>query len=311
MALQAHHHPSTMFFLNRNGQEGTDFSPDLQKSQLPSITAGLTSNSKSNGVDKRKRAREDYSVIDLETTAAPMNPPPCTPPQFISRRQTPNVVSTGLRLSQGQSQSIEQRSSSSPMIDGNFAGEINRQADELDRFLQTQGEQLRCMLADSSERHYRELLRTREESVRRRLGEKEAEMEKATRRHAELEARAAQIEKEARAWQVRAAAKEAEAMSLQARLQQVVAHGGGVTAAEPKLKSVDGEDEAGDAESVYIDPDRFELNGPSCRICRRRAATVLALPCRHLILCKGCDGSVRVCPLCHSLKNSSVEVFFF
>lgn len=94
---------------------------------------------KKTGVDTRKRAREDYSVIDLETTAAPMNPPPCTPPQFISRRQTHNaVVSTGLRLSQGQSQSLEQRSSSSPMIDGNFAGEINRQADELDRFLQTQ-----------------------------------------------------------------------------------------------------------------------------------------------------------------------------
>ena len=77
-------------------------------------------------------------MIDLETTVAPMNPPPCTPPQFISSRQTLNVVSTGLRLSQGQSQSIEQRSSSSPMIDGNFAGEINGQADELDRFLQTQ-----------------------------------------------------------------------------------------------------------------------------------------------------------------------------
>lgn len=93
---------------------------------------------KKTGVDTRKRAREDYSVIDLETTAAPMNPPPCTPPQFISRRQTHNAVSTGLRLSQGQSQSLEQRSSSSPMIDGNFAGEINRRADELDRFLQTQ-----------------------------------------------------------------------------------------------------------------------------------------------------------------------------
>lgn len=98
----------------------------------------MTFGRKKTGVDKRKRAREDYSVIDLETTAAPMNPPPCTPPQFISSRQTLNVVSTGLRLSQGQSQSIEQRSSSSPMIDGNFAGEINGQADELDRFLQTQ-----------------------------------------------------------------------------------------------------------------------------------------------------------------------------
>ncbi|KAG2302146.1 hypothetical protein Bca52824_030797 [Brassica carinata] len=301
MALQAHHHPSTMFFLNRNGQEANDLSPELQKSQFPpSIPAG---------VDTRKRAREVSSVIDLEITAAPMNPPPYTPPQFITSRQTTNVVSTGLRLSQGHSQSLEQRSSSSPVIDGNFAGETNRQADELDRFLQTQGKQLRCMLAEASERHYRELLRTTEESVRRRLRGKEAEIEKSTRRHAELQARAAQMEKEARAWQVRAAAKEAEAMSLQTRLQQAVAHGGGVTAAaEPRSRGVD---EAGDAESAYVDPDRFEMIGPSCRICRRRSATVLALPCRHLILCKECDGSVRICPVCLSSKNSSVEVFFF
>ncbi|CAN8267216.1 unnamed protein product [Cochlearia groenlandica] len=303
MAVQAHHHPSTLFFLNRNGQEGNDCSPELHKSQFPPINAG---------VDTRKRAREVSSVIDLDITAAPMNPPPSTPPQYIVRRQNPNVVSTGLRLSQGQSQNREQRLSSFPMITGDFAGEIKRQSDELDTFLQTQGEQLRRMLADNSERHYRELLRRAEESVRFRLREKESEIEKATRRHAELEARAAQIETESRAWQVRAAAREAEATSLQARLQQAVAQSGvGVTAAaEPKSGSVDGVDEIEDAESAYVDPDRFELIGPSCRICRRRSATVLALPCRHLVLCNGCDGSMRVCPLCLGSKNSSVEVFF-
>lgn len=166
------------------------------------------------------------------------------------------------------------------------------------------------MLAETGERHYRELLRRTEESVRRRLREKEAEIEKATRRHAELEARATQIEAETRAWQARAASKEAEATALQARLQQAVAHGGGATVAEPNSGSVDGVDEAGDAESAYVDPDRLELTGRSCRICCRRSATVLALPCRHLILCKGCDGSVRVCPLCFTSKSSSVEVFF-
>ncbi|VVB08218.1 unnamed protein product [Arabis nemorensis] len=292
MAIQAHHLPSTVFFLN--GQEGNDFSPEMQKS----INAE---------VGTRKRAREVSSVIDLEITAVPMNPPPSTPPQFIGRRQqTPNVVSTGLRLSREQSLNRELRLSSFPMLTGDLAGEINRQSDELDRFLQSQGEQMRRMLAENSERHYRELLRTTEESVRRRLKEKEAEIEKATRRHAELEARASQIEAESRAWQVRASAREAEATSLQAQLQQAV----GFKSVEPKSENVDGVDEAEDAESAYVDPDRIELIGPGCRICRRRSATVLALPCRHLVLCKGCDGSVRVCPLCLSSKNSSVEVYF-
>uniref|UniRef100_A0A1J3DX58 E3 ubiquitin-protein ligase BOI n=1 Tax=Noccaea caerulescens TaxID=107243 RepID=A0A1J3DX58_NOCCA len=292
MVVQAHHHPSTFFFLNRNVQEeGNDFSPELEKSQFPPINAG---------VDTRKRTREVPSVIDLEITAAPMNPPPQTPPQVIGRRQGSNVVSTGLRLSHGQ---YTNRETCFPMLTGDLAG-------ELDSFLQNQGEHLRRMLAENSERHYRELLRTTGESVRRRLREKEAEIEKATRRHAELEARAAQIETESRAWQVRAAAREAEATSLQARLQQAVTHHDVVTAAEPKSGSADGVDEAEDAESAYVDPDRYETIGPSCRICRRRSATVMALPCRHLVLCKGCDGSVRVCPLCLSSKNSSVEVFF-
>ncbi|EFH41406.1 ATP binding protein [Arabidopsis lyrata subsp. lyrata] len=302
MAVQAHHHPSTLFFLN-NGQEGNDCSNQPHKSQFHSINAG---------VDSRKRAREVSSVIDLDITAAPMNPPPQTPPQVIGRRQAPNVVSTGLRLSREQSQNQEQPFLSFPMT-GDVAGEIKSQTDELNRFLQIQGEQLRRMLAENNEWHYRELLRTTEESVRRRLREKEAEIEKATRRHAELEARAAQIETEARAWQMRAAAREVEATSLQAQLQQavVIAHGGGIiTTAEPQSGSVDGVDEAEDAESAYVDPDRYEIIEPRCRICRRRSATVLALPCRHLVLCKECDGSVRICPLCLSTKNSGVEVFY-
>ncbi|CAN7043799.1 unnamed protein product [Brassica rapa subsp. trilocularis] len=301
MVVQTHDHLSTLLFLNRNGQEGNAFSPELQKSQFPSITAGVGS---------RKRAREVSSVIDLDITASPMNPTPSTPPQFIGRGQTPNVVSTGLRLSQGQWQNREHRLTTFPMITRYIAGENKRATDELDMLLQTQEAELRRMLAENNERHYRELLRTTEESVRRRLREKEAEIVKATRRYAELEARAAQMETESRAWQVRAAAREAEATSLQVRLQQAFANGGGVTATEPKSGSGDCVDEAEDAESAYVDPDRFELIGPSCRICRRRSATVLALPCRHLILCKGCNGSVRVCPVCLSSKNSSVEVFF-
>ncbi|XP_010538488.1 PREDICTED: E3 ubiquitin-protein ligase BOI-like isoform X2 [Tarenaya hassleriana] len=307
MAVQAQR-PSTVFFPNRNGQEGNDCSLQPQKPHFPFTIGG--------GVGTTKRTVEVSPANEIQAAVAPMNPPPppvidTTQMQNSRRRHPPpNVISTGLRLYPGdrheqlpqQCSNREQLFTSFPAFSGDLAGEIKRQSDELDRFLQSQGEQLRCTLAENRERHYRELLRAAEELVARRLREKETEMEKATRRHAELEARAAQLAADARVWQVRAATREAEAASLQTQLQQA-------TTAEREGRG-GGAAELEDTESVYVDPNRVEMTGPICRICRCRSAAVVALPCRHLCLCMECDGAARACPLCLSFKNSSVEVFF-
>ncbi|KAF2298621.1 hypothetical protein GH714_024369 [Hevea brasiliensis] len=100
------------------------------------------------------------------------------------------------------------------------------------------GEQLRRTLAEKKQRHYRALLSTVEESIARRLKEKEAEVEKATRRNAELEARAAQLSVEAQVWQAKARAQEATAASLQAQLQQAIMSGG--VAAQDNRRGDDG-----------------------------------------------------------------------
>lgn len=150
------------------------------------------------------------------------------------------------------------------------------------------------------------------------MREKEAEVEKASRRNAELEARAAQLSIEAQVWQAKARAQEAMASSLQAQLQQAIMSGGAVGAqdrrgVEDGLGCTVGAEggQAEDAESVYIDPDRVVVSGPSCKACRKRVASVVLLPCRHLCLCTECDQPVQVqaCPLCLSLRNSSIEVF--
>ncbi|KAG2244381.1 hypothetical protein Bca52824_093792 [Brassica carinata] len=222
MAVQTHH-PSRFLFVNNNGQEDKDCSLQLQDTPFTFIKAGV--------VDSRKRSRAVPSVdnIQLSSVAAQMNPPPPKPPQVIDmsdllqshNRKTLNVVSTGLRLSHEQSQNQEQPLSSSSMLPGDLAGGSKRQRDELDRFIQMQGEELRRKLASSGERRYVELLYAAEELAGRRVREKEAELEKATRRHAELEALAAQLTEEARTWQLRAATREAEVSSLQAHIQNV------------------------------------------------------------------------------------------
>lgn len=145
----------------------------------------------------------------------------------------------------------------------------------------------------------------------RKLREKEAEIERATHRHNELVAREAQMRSDVQAWQERAKAQEAAAVSLQAQLQQAVDNCGGVSAHDSRaaeeglLCAAAGISGLDDAESAYVDPER--VRWPSCKACREREATVVVLPCRHLSICPGCDRTALACPLCLTLRKSSVE----
>lgn len=173
-----------------------------------------------------------------------------------------------------------------------------------------QGEQLRRALAQKRQRHYRELLGVAEEALAGRLREKEAEVEKARCKNSELQARAAQLGAQAQAWQARARSQEAAAASLRAHLQQAMRGGAHDRKVDISGAAVSEGQSAEDAGSVYVDPNRTPVaSEPSCRACRKRAATVLTLPCRHLSLCTGCERMAHACPLCSCAKSSSIEVY--
>ncbi|KAL4280350.1 hypothetical protein GQ457_03G043090 [Hibiscus cannabinus] len=180
-----------------------------------------------------KRGRE---VAEAAITTAPMNSFSLQthPTQLIdlSQLHQPNVVSTGLRLSfgdhqrklqQNHNQSYRQQQQQQQNLASNYSAFLSMVSDDLN----TQGEELRRTLAEKRQRHYRALLEVAEESVARRLREKEAEVEKAKRRNVELETRAAQLSAEAHVWQAKARAQETTAASLQAQLQQAIISGGG------------------------------------------------------------------------------------
>ncbi|XP_016443981.1 BOI-related E3 ubiquitin-protein ligase 1-like [Nicotiana tabacum] len=341
MAVQAQY-PSNVLFLNRNVQEGKgQLGNDYSLQHQPGGSGGGSFLDQTQmlfnpgvGGNTRKRGRE------LTSTTAAMNPlmsmQSQPQPQLIDltqlhtsppSQQTPNVVSTGLRLAFGDQQQQQQQQhqlqhqhhhhhSLSPqssqssafysILTEDLATHIKQQRDEIDHFLQIQGEQLRRTLAEKRQRHYRALMGAAEESMARRLREKEAEMEKAARRNAELEARAAQLSAEAHAWQARARAQEVTAATLQAQLQHAMMSGGGCN----ERNDGNGGGEPEDAESAYIDPDRVvESTGPSCKACGKRVASVVLLPCRHLCVCTECDAVAQACPLCFSIRSSSVEVF--
>ncbi|KAK4787765.1 hypothetical protein SAY86_011598 [Trapa natans] len=215
------------------------------------------------------------------------------------------VFSSGLILS-SHSQRQHHRSVSHQALSHDPAAYVKRQRDEIDQFLLAQEEQLRRALAEKLQKHHSLLLAAAEAAVSRRLREKEAEVEKATRHHAELQARAAQLSVEVQVWRAKARAQEAAATSLQAQLQQ----------RQDKMSpdqqpSRCGETEAEDAHSAFVERDRAVATpGPSCRSCQRRAAAAVLLPCRHLCLCNGCDRMARACPVCFAARESSVEVYF-
>ncbi|KAK7346797.1 hypothetical protein VNO80_21320 [Phaseolus coccineus] len=346
MAVQAQY-PSNVLFLNRNNaQEVLDYSLQQQQQQQGGLLNQphmlFNNDNGSNNVNNnncRKRGREDTTVANntmTTTTSNLINPfsLQSQPPQLIHlsqlqnhQQQQQNVVSTGLRLSFDDHQQQQQRlqlhqnqsqqqlllhashsSAFSSLLSQGLASQIKQQRDEIDQFLQAQGEQLRRALAEKRQKHYNALLGAAEEAVARRLREKEAEVEKATRKNAELEARAAQLSVEAQVWQAKARAQEATAASLQAQLQQTMCQGGEEVAAGVSC-AVEGQAE--DAESAHIDPERVVLAvaRPKCRGCTKRVASIVVLPCRHLCICTECDAHFRACPVCLTPKNSTVEVF--
>ncbi|XP_039046814.1 BOI-related E3 ubiquitin-protein ligase 1-like isoform X2 [Hibiscus syriacus] len=314
MAVQAQY-ASNVFLLNRSGQD--EFSLQQQGRVCIDQSHMLFNNGSNNS--PRKRGREvEAAVINsfsLQTQ----------PPQLIdiSQLQRPNGVSTGIRLSFGdQQQHLQQNQSHEyqhqnlvpnssafwSIISNDLGTQIKRQREELDQYLQAQGDALRRTLLEKRHRHYQALLRAAEESVVRRLRDKEEEVEKAKRRNAELEARVAQLNVEAQVWQAKARAQEATAASLQEQLQQAIMSGGDAAVQDCRRAEECGEG-AEDAESAYVDPERVVVaSGPSCKACRTRLAAVVMLPCRHLCLCTECDRVAQACPICLILRNSTVEV---
>ncbi|CAH9126334.1 unnamed protein product [Cuscuta epithymum] len=65
-----------------------------------------------------------------------------------------------------------------------------------------------------------------------------------------------------------------------------------------------------DAQSSSVDPEQSDPVRIKCRLCGRRNATVLLMPCRHLCLCKRCEAFVNRCPACAKEFLYDVDVNF-
>ena len=166
---------------------------------------------------------------------------------------------------------------------------------------------------DIKQRQIASLLSTIEQGVSRKLQEKDQEIEIMNRKNKELVERIKQVTTEAQNWHHRAKYNESVVIALKSNLQQAMSHNNNnkkVTADQGKEGF--GDSEIDDAASSYIDPNNKKMGNQRmrCRMCNAKEVSVLLVPCRHLSLCKECDVFTGVCPVCKSLKTSSVQVFF-
>ncbi|CAL9214448.1 unnamed protein product [Arabidopsis halleri] len=233
-----------------------------------------------------------------------------------------NLVSTGLRLSYDDDErnsSVTSASggivAASPIfqsLDDSLRIDLHRQKDELDQFIKIQAAQMAKGVRDMKQRHIASFLTTLEKGVSKKLQEKDHEINDMNKKNKELVERIKQVATEAQNWHYRAKYNESVVNVLKANLQQAMSHNNNVIGAGDQGKEGFGDSEIDDAASSYIDPNNNMgiHQRMRCKMCNGKEVSVLLVPCRHLSLCKECDVFTKICPVCKSLKSSSVQVFF-
>lgn len=238
-----------------------------------------------------------------------------------------NPVSTGLKLSYDDDEHNSSVTSSGSMtaapsiilsLGDSIGAELDRQKEEFDQYIKIQEEHLVKGVKNMRQRHMTSFLAPIEKVVRKKLREKDLELENMNRKNRELVERIKQAAVEAQNWHYKAKYNESVVNLLKNNLQHAISQGA------DQGKEGFGDSEVDDAAS-YIDPHNMAIpGGPGransqhkeglkeqmiCRACKSKEVSILLIPCRHLCICKECEGLISVCPVCQSMKTTGVQVY--
>ncbi|XP_075485712.1 putative BOI-related E3 ubiquitin-protein ligase 2 isoform X3 [Primulina tabacum] len=235
-----------------------------------------------------------------------------------------NQVSTGLRLSYDDDErnsTISSASGSMTIGSSIFSSqhvdierELDKNRKELEHYVRTQEENLLKGLREIRQRHFTSCLTYLENSCAKKLHQKNLELETVACKNNELVERAKQLTAEAENWCNIAKYNESVANALKSSLEQALQQ-------VSNRGNMDGENDVDDAASC-IDPNNFlsnsgerersssvNINALICRYCKSKEVSIVLMPCRHLCLCKECEGFVGACPVCRMIINARFEVY--
>lgn len=140
------------------------------------------------------------------------------------------------------------------------------------------------------------LLQRYESKITNLMRRKDKDLEIARNRTIELQNFLVMAEVEAQEWQRKAMDNEAMVIGLTNRLGQV--------------RALDVESLCESSNKECINEEDQQLKKMACKRCKARSLSVVFLPCRHLCCCTACESLLEFCPMCESVKDGSIEVFF-
>ncbi|OMO87383.1 hypothetical protein CCACVL1_09092 [Corchorus capsularis] len=256
-----------------------------------------------------------------------LNPAPAILPfetDFCFSLQDPNVyqqTTIPFHLLQNAQNLASASASSSSTCDSflsmalpkSLDAQLEMQRQELDCILQFQNERLKSALQEQRKRQLGTILKNMESKALYLIRRKEEDLARATKKTMELEANLRKLEMESDSWQRLAKENEALVLDLGNTLEKV----------RENLVWNSNNNRAEDAESIFYGSCDTQQQGGremvnheeesrkmACKNCNSRSSCFLFLPCRHLCSCKSCEAFLDSCPVCKSVKEASMKVFW-
>jgi E3 ubiquitin-protein ligase BOI-like protein len=160
----------------------------------------------------------------------------------------------------------------------------------------------------------RMLLCAIQETVVKKLKEKDEEIHNIGKYNLVLQEKIKSLIMENQIWREMAITNETAVNTLRNELEQVLAHVNENHHHHHHNIAEDAESSCSSNHHHEVEEEGEETSvmvvGKMCNNCGVRESVVLLLPCRHLCLCTVCGTHIRNCPLCFSRINASVHVNF-
>lgn len=135
------------------------------------------------------------------------------------------------------------------------------------------------------------------------IQKKENELALAKQTSMEIEQCIMKTDAQVKTWKKLAKEKEAMVAGLSYKLKKVQEKIQMMNSGAPDADSTCGGGNTSQDKSI------MEVYG-NCKLCQAQRSCVLLFPCKHLCCCKSCEASVKMCPVCESLKKGSMEILF-